>query len=150
MSAEINMAKRGASWPYLLLGGLIIFIGIGSFFATLLGDPGIPKEVYRNMARPNERRPAKPEQDSKGFPLCRECEVYVTYNREHCELCDVCIDNPDHHCVFYSKCIGGGNVWYFRLSLVMFVINMTYFFLIYGFIKLAGNKDHSNAHQLLL
>jgi len=67
--------------------------------------------------------------------------------REHCDLCDVCIDNLDHHCVFYSKCIGGGNIVYFRLSMVMFVLNMTYFMIAFGFVTL---KKSTNAHPKLL
>ena len=31
-------------------------------------------------------------------------------NAYHCEDCDVCIEDYDHHCVFFSKCIGGGNI----------------------------------------
>ena len=31
----------------------------------------------------------------------------------HCEECEVCIEDYDHHCVFFSKCIGGGNIYFF-------------------------------------
>ena len=32
---------------------------------------------------------------------------------EHCIDCQVCISGMDHHCVFYSKCIGGSNTRWF-------------------------------------
>jgi len=67
--------------------------------------------------------------------------VYVYANREHCDLCDVCIDDPDHHCVFYSKCIGGGNIFYFRLSILMFVVNMTYFMIGFGLVSTHAKKS---------
>lgn len=38
-------------------------------------------------------------------------------NAYHCEDCDVCIEDYDHHCVFFSKCIGGGNLTYFWCTL---------------------------------
>ena len=137
-----GMIEHNAPWPYIVLGTLVIAGGLLTFFKTLLGDPGIPAEVYIKKARPFEQRSPMADHDEKGFPLCRTCEVYITENREHCDMCDVCIENLDHHCVFYSKCIGGGNVWYFRLSLVMFVMNMTYFFLVYGVMSLtAEHKD---------
>ena len=34
-------------------------------------------------------------------------------NAYHCEDCEVCIEDYDHHCVFFSKCIGGGNINFF-------------------------------------
>lgn len=127
LSALINMGQSGVSWPFLFIGSVIILAGIGSFCRTLMGDPGIPNEIYNKRAHPYKRKEILPPENEKGFPLCKECEVYVTRNRQHCDLCDVCIDNPDHHCVFYSKCIGGGNVFYFRLSILLFIINMAYF-----------------------
>ena len=123
-----------------------MFFGLGMFFSTLLGNPGIPEEVYKLKAMSRCDWPAKPHTDDKGNYLCTDCHVYITRTREHCNLCNVCIDDLDHHCVFYSKSIGGGNIMWFRLSLIGFIINMTYFVIIYGFIAMkgagkAGHKD---------
>jgi large-conductance mechanosensitive channel len=41
----------------------------------------------------------------------------------HCEDCLVCIEDYDHHCVFFSKCIGGGNLKCFWGSMVMLLVN---------------------------
>ena len=41
----------------------------------------------------------------------------------HCSDCRVCIEDYDHHCVFFSKCIGGGNIYCFWGSLGMVVVN---------------------------
>lgn len=109
-SGLINMYKRNAAWHWLIIGAFLIISGISSFFLTLLGDPGIPPKVYWYHARPHIE-PRLEEKNNKGHDLCRECKVvYMDGIREHCSLCNVCIDSPDHHCVFYSKCIGGGNV----------------------------------------
>mmetsp|Transcript_15186 Transcript_15186/g.19232 ORF Transcript_15186/g.19232 Transcript_15186/m.19232 type:complete len:223 (-) Transcript_15186:82-750(-) len=154
--ALISMGEKGAAWYWMLIGSLIIIFGVGSFFMTFLGDPGIPEEVYQSYARPYAKRERLPAINEKGFRLCEECDVYLIPTREHCDLCEVCIDHPDHHCVFYSKCIGGGNVVYFRLSLLMFVVNMTYFFLVFGLISMTSrHKSHEGGstgshHNLLL
>ena len=42
---------------------------------------------------------------------------------EHCEDCDVCVYDYDHHCVFFSKCIAGGNIYCFYGSIVMLIVN---------------------------
>lgn len=129
------MWKKQASWYFLAFGFSFIVIGLFAFLRTLLGDPGIPKEIYDAQARPFAQPVQKLQTDSSGYRLCSECNVYLTRDREHCELCNCCIDDPDHHCVFYSKCIGGGNVMYFRLSMLMFVVNMTYFIVVYGVVS---------------
>ncbi len=41
----------------------------------------------------------------------------------HCEDCMVCIEDYDHHCVFFSKCIGGGNLKCFWGSMAMLLVN---------------------------
>jgi hypothetical protein len=35
----------------------------------------------------------------------------------------VCIEDYDHHCVFFSKCIGGGNLKCFWGSMAMLLVN---------------------------
>ena len=145
IGALIHMGKRGADWYWMAIGAVIIVIGMWSFLRTFLGNPGIPEEVYRMRAKPSASRERLPPINDKGYHLCEECNVYLLPEREHCDLCDVCIDHPDHHCVFYSKCIGGGNVWHFRLSLVMFVVNMSYFFLAFGLVQMT--KKHGTIHQ---
>ena len=51
---------------------------------------------------------------------CRECNLHKkdrsTY---HCSDCNVCIEGYDHHCVFFSKCIGKGNLLPFWGTIVM-------------------------------
>jgi hypothetical protein len=41
----------------------------------------------------------------------------------HCDDCLVCIEDYDHHCVFFSKCIGGGNIKCFYGSMAMLLVN---------------------------
>ena len=139
-----SLYSMNASWIYLLLGVLVILSGLFFFFMCLFGDPGIPAEVYRLKARPYARIDVLPSTNAKGHHACYECNVYMHSGRSHCDLCGVCIDDLDHHCVFYSKCIGGGNVWYFRLSIVMFIVNMAYFIIVYGMLTM--NKA-SHKHQ---
>lgn len=42
---------------------------------------------------------------------------------EHCFDCGVCIEDYDHHCVFFSKCIGGGNIIPFWGTMGMLIVN---------------------------
>lgn len=59
--------------------------------------------------------------------FCRKCNVTVGQDMDHCEECQVCVSGVDHHCVFFSKCIGKGNISYFWTSIAMMITN---FFLV--------------------
>lgn len=52
-SAQYKMIKMDAEWYYLLIGFCLIGFGLWAFLSTLLGDPGIPPEVYDARAHPN-------------------------------------------------------------------------------------------------
>ena len=54
---------------------------------------------------------------------CFKCNIEMTANMDHCDDCDVCVDDYDHHCVFFSKCIGGGNLKCFYGSIGMLILN---------------------------
>lgn len=64
----------------------------------------------------------KPGTDKKVL-YCEKCNIEVTRDMEHCEDCQVCISGMDHHCVFFSKCIGSGNVYPFYLTIGGLIIN---------------------------
>lgn len=131
-----KLYELDASWYYILGGVVVILSGLSFFFLCLLSDPGIPDEVYRIKARPYARIDVLPSTNAEGHHACYQCNVYQHANRSHCDLCDVCIDGLDHHCVFYSKCIGAGNIWYFRLSILAFIVNMAYFIMVFGVVSL--------------
>ena len=59
----------------------------------------------------------------QGKLFCQKCNVYVTRDMEHCDDCQVCVEEIDHHCVFFSKCIAKGNLFAFWGSLGMVLFN---------------------------
>lgn len=63
----------------------------------------------------------------------------------HCSICNVCIKEYDHHCVFIGKCIGKKNIGQFRDFLCM-----TFSTLIYGVIvSLLTPPITQKAHESL-
>lgn len=60
---------------------------------------------------------------------CVKCNVDVTSDMEHCEDCDICVYGYDHHCVFFSKCIGGKNIFCFGGSIGMLIFNFVLLFI---------------------
>ena len=54
---------------------------------------------------------------------CNVCKIWVKKKTAHCDDCNVCIEGFDHHCMFYSKCIGAGNIFYFYAVMGLVVLN---------------------------
>ena len=56
LKGMVNLYNRHAAWYWLVIGATTIIVGLACVLRTLLGDPGIPAEVYRLHARPGSRR----------------------------------------------------------------------------------------------
>ena len=57
------------------------------------------------------------------YCYCYKCNDEVVRGMDHCDICDICIIDSDHHCNFFSKCIGTNNSCYFSGSIVMLILN---------------------------
>ena len=101
---------------------IVISSGVFSVFRTFTGDPGIPKALYKIK---EHKQKDKPKKKRSQMIWCEECKLYRDdYYDEHCEDCGVCIRAYDHHCIFYGKCIGKGNILWFNLSLAMPMLSL--------------------------
>lgn len=60
---------------------------------------------------------------------CRMCNIYDPEST-HCSLCGVCIEDIDHHCVFFGKCVARKNIDYFTHSICLFLMSVFYFMLL--------------------
>ena len=62
---------------------------------------------------------------------CHRCKIVARKDiaTEHCDYCDYCVEELDHHCPWSSKCIAKGNILYFKIFLSMTVVLTVYVFL---------------------
>jgi len=96
------------------------------FLATVLVNPGMPprdldahSEAYLNkvkILRPNL--------------FCKTCKVVYRegVKTEHCEYCDCCIEETDHHCPWSSKCIARRNQGFFQTFLFFLTLLIIFLF----------------------
>ena len=90
---------------YLLIKIIFVinyFTFIISYLYTALINPGIPKRQYyfkyletKNLAK-------------NDWQKCSKCNILIPTNFKvtHCNRCQICIREHDHHCPWTSKCIG--------------------------------------------
>ena len=78
---------------------------------------------------------------------CRECNIYTNAEAYHCHDCGVCIEDYDHHCVFFSKCIGGGNLWPFWGSMIFVIVNFVNIAIMLGMSAFNGEGGHKSQYK---
>lgn len=100
---------------------LILSLAVGticSFLLVALKDPGI-------ITKDRIPLPAD-EKQLESMPYCDICSIFQPPRVAHCTTCDCCIVGLDHHCPWVGKCIGKGNMFFFKLFNFFWV---SYFFL---------------------
>ena len=118
------------------------FIFITSYLYTVLINPGIPgrqyyKEYFRN----------KKLGDINNWKKCSICNILIpkNFNVTHCEICDICVKEQDHHCPWTGKCIGKYNLksFYIFTNFLMAYLIMI-FVTFYTFIYYTAKASRKN------
>lgn len=103
---KLLLVKRFETWKQISVTiFFILFVSCYNF--TILLNPGI---ITRN------------KRTFKDYLYCNKCYVYYNpeNNVKHCDFCGVCVEQCDHHCNVYCKCIGKKNLLVFWGTMVMF------------------------------
>ena len=81
----------------LVLSMLFVFLSmvIGSYFICCFKRRRRSKKAQKPLIELFE--------DSQN--VCVKCRKIMKYNTVHCLVCDVCVDNWDHHCFWLNTCI---------------------------------------------
>ena len=110
-------------WNFINITPKIIGITIYSIFFlsytyTFLINPGYPKNDI-NFKTPKQRNK---------YLYCKSCKIWVSKekNVSHCVVCDICIEEYDHHCIWTSKCIGKNNINSFNIFVIFTFISIIY------------------------
>lgn len=89
---------------FFILFGLCIF-GLTTVF---IADPGLVRKYHHARSR--------------HWTYCDHCESFRPPGTVHCSTCQVCVAGYDHHCPWTGKCIGHGNIFFFKV----FVISLSW------------------------
>ena len=51
------------------------------------------------------------------------CGINKDQGVTHCGMCGICVDELDHHCIFFGKCIAKNNLSSFHHSIGFFLVS---------------------------
>ncbi|VWU49719.1 palmitoyltransferase, putative [Hepatocystis sp. ex Piliocolobus tephrosceles] len=57
---------------------------------------------------------------------CTTCNMLKPPRSKHCKYCSSCISRYDHHCYIFNNCIGGYNIIYFLIFIIMHLLICSY------------------------
>lgn len=111
--------------PYLnsvtisIISIILVIISTSLFLTLIYKNPGSirhndPKRLFFELFKREEMV----------TDYCPTCAVRVIPNRKHCIICDICIEDFDHHCFWINTCVGKNNVKLFRIFLVVLFLNL--------------------------
>ena len=115
--------------PYLIMKIFYLFGYLFyaiNYILLMIINPGIPTK--KNNIDLDELK--------KNYNQCSTCNCIFYKNNDyitfHCNDCNICVENFDHHCTFASKCIGKKNIFIFKLwlfSIPLYII-IIFFYII--------------------
>jgi hypothetical protein len=100
---------------------MLYILYITAYLTVFLGSPGIPgKEYYKDTFK------FEKEEDKVNYQKCSNCNIIIpkSFRVVHCQKCQVCIINQDHHCPWTGKCIGQRNIIFFYIFLTFLLCYM--------------------------
>ena len=87
---------------------IIYIVSFICHIIIILFNPGFPSiDRYTKIFLKSESYLKMDKNAIKDYYVCETCNIVLKYSEkvEHCEDCDICVRNYDHHCYWTGKCI---------------------------------------------
>jgi len=98
---------------YLSMSTLVFIL----YYSLSFSNPGkIANDQYNNVLDIVEEG-----RDVEQF--CPYCLVPKKFTSVHCLICNICVDDFDHHCFWVGNCIGKNNYTFFFIFLIFILVN---------------------------
>lgn len=64
--------------------------------------------------------------------ICPWCVIHTRPTLKHCYMCNRCVEDFDHHCIWLKNCIGAKNFYYFY-AFILFLFIKLFFAVFFSF-----------------
>ncbi|OMJ93006.1 hypothetical protein SteCoe_4085 [Stentor coeruleus] len=135
----LNFYVQEETYAPVIIFTILLPISIYYLFSVATHDPGyIPKQSLLFTTKAND---ALNEYITSPKPLliqhkgtimkmkfCKTCMLFRPPRSSHCSICDLCVEEFDHHCPWIGNCVGKRNyVYFFKFLLSMNLLSITAF-----------------------
>ena len=97
-----NINKESTSSETVVLVFLLLSI-IAVFFSMIMASYFIC--CFKRRRRSNKIKKTLTELFEESQNICVKCRKPMKYDTIHCLVCDICVENWDHHCFWLNTCI---------------------------------------------
>ena len=73
---------------------------------------------------------------------CNKCFIPYSANAMHCDMCNICVQDYDHHCVVLGNCIGRKNLFWFKFMFFPIIIGLIYLYSLTFYSLLYHTEDN--------
>lgn len=123
--------QSDSQWSHIA-HAIVKFYLFANFVVATLTDPGIiPRNRWPNATNKLRYRNAAPkpikiriENGEVKLMWCNACQFHRPPRSVHCDICNYCIEEFDHHCIWLNHCIGRRNYRFFFAFIVFQTIDL--------------------------
>ena len=128
----INMAWVLTKDWMRYVGYFAISLEMLLFITLSFSNPGLPSQILPQKQANLDESPLLSSTRNK---ICKKCQekfqipndrIYTVNKVKHCEDCGVCVEEMDHHCGVFDRCIGRNNLCLFYSVLFFFFMTLCF------------------------
>ncbi|XP_077652716.1 palmitoyltransferase ZDHHC19-like [Urocitellus parryii] len=108
---------QNGEWVFPVASGLLCLLSLYSLISMNISDPGI---LHRGAFEQDPEAPYMARVNGRLYdmPWCPTCNFHRLPRTFHCESCDICVEEFDHHCSWVNNCVGHRNIRLYLLLLM--------------------------------
>ena len=125
---------------FLTISIFIFVIQSSCHWFLLIINPGIPSRKWflpvEIIQKLSDEHSFKQHFNVARYQICKKCQLLIDKELSiiHCEYCNVCCEEYDHHCPWVGKCIGKYNCALFNWFIYSTIVYLLYSIMLFVYV----------------